>query len=208
MNPDAALSHRAPANGYALVLPPGWARVPLGAGTEGAIGRILDRAYAGLPRDEIASARRELQVRLRNLAAVAREQHGLDLYLPVERVHGFTLGASFVVAQVSFGATEPLDPTLMIAALAADAETSTVTVAGVVGSRSEGIVPADPVDELPFPSRRVDYVLPVAGDADRWVLVSFAAVGGGDPRDELADLAVELFDAIMSTFRWTASPRT
>lgn len=205
VNQDAALSMPATSvRGYALVLPPGWARVPLHDGADGAISKILDRAHAGLSRDQVASARRELQLRLRNMAALAREQHGLDLYLPVERLHGFTLGASFVVAQVAFDAAEPLDPSLLVARLAADADAAPATVDGVIGSRAEGVAPADPARDAPFEARRVDYVLPVPGDADRWLLVSFSAIGQGNPRDEIADLAVELFDAIMSTFRWTA----
>lgn len=205
MNPEAAMEgHRAAAHGYTLVLPPGWARVPLRDGADGAISKILDRAHAGLSRDQVASARRELRQRLRSLVALARERQGLDLYLPVERVHGFTLGASFIVAQVSFGAEEPLDPSLLVAGLTSETDSAPVTVGGVVGSRAEGVLSADPATDTPFGSRRVDYVLPVPADADRWLLVSFSAIGQGNPRDEVADLAVELFDAIMTTFRWTA----
>jgi hypothetical protein len=206
VNPDVDISSRA--RGYTVVLPPGWARVPLGNEAEGAISKILDRAYAGLSRDQVASARREVQLRLRRMVALAREQHGLDLYLPVERIRGFTLGASFVVAQVSFGQAEPLEPALLVRSLASDADSAPTTIDGALGARAEGVVPGEPGEEAPFASRRVDYVLPVPGDPDRWVLVSFSALGSGDPRDELADLAVELFDAIMSTFRWTASPKT
>jgi hypothetical protein len=179
----------------------------LGNEAEGAIGKILDRTFAGLSRDEMAGARRELQLRLRRMVALAREQHGLDLYLPVEQIHGFTLGASFVVAQVSFGEIDPLDPAMVVQSLASGADRSPVTVGGAFGARAHSIAPPDRAEDIPFASRRVDYVLPVPGDADRWVLVSFAAIGAGDPQDELADLAVELFDAIMSTFRWTASPQ-
>jgi hypothetical protein len=86
-----------------------------------------------------------LWLRLQELAGRARENHGLDLYLPTERMHGVT---------VEHG------------------------------------------------SRRVDYVLPVPADPDRWVVVSFSTLGSGDPNGELARLLVELFDAMMTTFRW------
>jgi hypothetical protein len=34
------------------------------------------------------------------------------------------------------------------------------------------------------------------------VVVAFSTLGGGDPDDQYAKILVELFDAIMSTFRW------
>jgi len=49
----------------------------------------------------------------------------------------------------------------------------------------------------------VDYVLPVPGHPGRWLIVTFATPGDGDPDGELAGLLVRLFDSIMLTFRWT-----
>lgn len=205
MNADAevAAAEVPSVNGYTLVLPPGWTRIPLRSGTDATIAAILDRASAGRSRDELATLRRELQVRLRALTAAARENNGLDLYLPIDQVHGFTVGASFVVAEVEFGSVDPLDPALVVARLASSGDASAIVVDGVAGSRTESIAPPDSVRDAPFGSRRVDYELPVPGDGDQWVLVSFSTVGQGDPRDDLADLLVELFDAIMTTFRWT-----
>ncbi|MFJ6569835.1 hypothetical protein ACIQNU_20670 [Streptomyces sp. NPDC091292] len=39
-------------------------------------------------------------------------------------------------------------------------------------------------------------------DPGRWFVAAFSTVGGGDPRDDLADALVEWFDAVMATFRW------
>jgi hypothetical protein len=39
------------------------------------------------------------------------------------------------------------------------------------------------------------------------VLAAFSTFGGGDPDDGFAGLLVELFDAIISTFRWKAPSR-
>ncbi len=189
--------------GYSLVLPPGWARIPLRHGTEQAITSILNRSFAGLPRDQVASLRRELQLRLRNLTGKARESSGLDLYLPVDRMHGITATASFVVAEVSFGSVQPVDPALLVARLVGTSEqTHPVDVAGVVGTRTEHVAAPDAEHGVEYASRRVDYVLPVPEDPDRWVIVSFGTLGMGDPSDELAVLLVELFDAVMTTFRW------
>jgi hypothetical protein len=48
----------------------------------------------------------------------------------------------------------------------------------------------------------VDYAVPVPGAAARWLLVAFSTLGAGDPDDQVARMLVQLFDAMMSTFRW------
>lgn len=190
-------------SGYTLVLPPGWSRIPLRRGTERAITEILDRSFAGLPRDKVVALRRELHLRLQDLAGRARESSGLDLYLPTEQMHGVTATASFVVAEMSLFSAEPVDPTLLVARLVADSQqTIAVEVAGTSGTRTEHVAAADVERGVEYASRRVDYVLPVPAEKDRWVVVSFSTLGAGDPTDELAQLLVELFDAIMTTFRW------
>lgn len=189
--------------GYTLVLPPGWSRVPLRRGTDKAITSILDRSFAGLPRDRVATLRRELQLRLQDLAGRARENCGLDLYVPTERMGEVTVTASFVVAEMSLTSADQVDPGMLVARLVADSdETGPVELADTAGTRTEHVAAADPEHGLEYATRRVDYVLPVPADLDRWVIVSFSTLGSGDPDDEFAQLLVELFDAIMTTFRW------
>jgi hypothetical protein len=48
----------------------------------------------------------------------------------------------------------------------------------------------------------VDYTFPIPGDSRRWLAVTFSTPGAGDPGDQVAEALVELFDAIMTTFRW------
>jgi hypothetical protein len=190
-------------SGYTLVLPPAWSRIPLRRGTEQAITRILDRSFAGLPRDKVAALRRELHLRLQDLARRASESSGLDLYVPTEQMHGVTATASFVVAEMSLFSAQPVDPSMPVARLVADSEHATaVDIAGTAGTRTEHVAAADVEQGVEYGSRRVDYVLPVPADPDRWVVVSFSTLGAGDPTDEFAQLLVELFDAIMTTFRW------
>jgi hypothetical protein len=195
-----------PPTGYTLVLPPGWARIPLRRGTDKAIAKVLDRSFDGLPRDRVATLRRELRLRLRELAGRARESCGLDLYLPTERMGEVTATASFVVAEMSLTSAEQVDPAMLVVRLVAGSEhTSPVELAGTAGTRTEHVAEADPEQGLEYATRRVDYLLPVPADHDRWIIVSFSTLGAGDPTDEFADLLVELFDAIMTTFRWRRS---
>jgi hypothetical protein len=51
-------------------------------------------------------------------------------------------------------------------------------------------------------SRRVDYVLPVPADRARWLAVSHSTAVDGDPAGPYAQALTDLFDALMTTFRW------
>ena len=50
-------------------------------------------------------------------------------------------------------------------------------------------------------------MLAVPEDDTRWVTVGFSTLADGDPKGAFADVLVELFDAVMTTFRWTRSSR-
>jgi hypothetical protein len=195
--------------GYKLVLPPGWGRLPLRRGTDEAVRGILDevvrRLPRDLPRDKVTPYRKELERRLARLVADARRNGGLDMYLPVDLMHGTPVAASFVVSEGSLGAGSDADPGMIISYLAAQSEhTTAVTADGAVGARIERTAGAEPAKDVTFASRRVDYMISVPGERDRWLVIAFSTLGGGNPDDEYAKLLVGLFDAIMSTFRWTS----
>ena len=199
-----------PATGYTVVLPPGWEQIPVRAGTRDAIRKIADRTFAhaadGVPRDKVTPYRIELERRLSDAASQARSRGGVLLYLPVTLRHGAPLGASFVVSEGSLGSLDGIEPAMVISALAAaDAGDGrrAVTVDGAVSLRLEHTSPPQPGKGIDYGSRRVDYVIPVPASQDRWLVIAFSTLGGGDPDDQYARIMVELFDAIMSTFRWT-----
>jgi hypothetical protein len=199
-------------SGYTLVLPPGWDHIPVRKGTNEAIRNILDRKFRSYPenasRDTVFRHRVEMEAKLRKSAAEARKSGGTELYLPVETQHGVAIPASFLVSEGSVGALDDADPGKVIAFLAAESGTGKpVTVDGAIGLRTERITAPDPSHDTELPSRCVDYILSVPGDPGRWVLAAFSTFGGGDPDDGFAGLLVELFDAIISTFRWKAPSR-
>lgn len=196
------------ATGYTLVLPPGWERIPLRGGTGKTIKAILDKKFCDLPdklpRDKLIQYRVEVEGRLRKVAAEARGQGGIDLYLPVDFQHGVAVAASFVVSIGTLGSAESLDPAQIASYLAAESEgSSPVTIDGAVGIRNEQTAEPDPAKDIEYGSRRVNYVLSVPGSSEQWMFVAFSTLGGGDPEDRYAKILVQLFDAIMSTFRWT-----
>jgi hypothetical protein len=190
--------------GYRIVLPPGWAQIPLRSGTDQVIEAILDAVTADLPEAvDMADQRNWVAARLREAATAARANNGIHLYLPVAQAHGATVAASFVIADIRFGSAEPLDPELLVARLAADPNGVQVTIDGQAVSRADTVCPADPARGAPLPSRRVDYLMPFPDDPDRWLAVTCSAPQLGDGEQNVSATWIELFDAIMTTFRWT-----
>jgi hypothetical protein len=196
--------------GYQIVLPPGWQRIPARRGTDEKIRQILDRVTsgvpAGVPSEKVTAYRREAEQRLRTTVAQARRKGALDVFLPVApRKGGVHVPASFVVSEGSIGAADPADPAAVVAYLASTGDGyQPVTVDGVAGARVEHAAgPEASIDDGGYGSRRVDYIVPVPGEQDRWLVIAFSTLGGGNPDDDVSHLLVELFDAMMSTFRWT-----
>ena len=197
----------AEAAGYTLVLPPGWERIPARQGTDEAIRAILDAKFRelppNLPRDQLAPYRAEIEGRLRRGAAQARKNGAIDLYLPVQLRDGLPVPASFVVSEGSIPTAGIDEPEQIVGYLVTEgADSAAVTVDGVPGARSERSAGPDPDQGIEYGSRRVDYAVPVPGDAGRWLLFVFSTLGAGDPDDQVARMLVQLFDAMMSTFRW------
>ena len=197
-----------PTTGYTMVLPGGWRRIPVLHGTRRAVTEILDEVFGrlppNLPRDKLMPYRLELERRLHGMVRQARRQGALDLYLPVEYVHGVAVPASFIVSKGMLGGGEPLDARQVAATMTAESgDASPVTVDGVKGVRFERTAEPDRTQQTPAASRRVDYVLPVPGIPGDWLVIAFSTLGDGRPEGRFTRLLVELFDAIVSTFRWT-----
>ena len=195
--------------GYTLVPPPGWDMIPLRAGTNEAIKRIVDGSVqelpADIPRDDLTKARLELIKRLRKVARQAREARALDLHLPVERVDGMTLPASFIISEPLTASSVGMDSAMVLSYLRPNASQSEeVTIDGATGFRVDGVAQPDPSREVEHCSRRVEYILKIPNHATpKWLTVSFSTIADGRPDSELADILVELFDAVMTTFRWS-----
>jgi hypothetical protein len=160
-------------------------------------GRAWERA--ALLHDQVAR-------RLADLAERARPLGGVDLYLPVWHLHGTAVPAAFIVSEGRPPAAGIVDSGQVAGYLAsAQPGASPVTIDGCAGARLESAAPAETILRVEAASRRVDYLLPVPGQPGQWLIVTFAACGGGDPEGAFAELLVELFDSIMLTFRWVTT---
>jgi len=139
----------------------------------------------------------------------ARQEGGLELFLACGQAYANPVPASFLIAEGSLGrATDA--PLAVVTAIAEGA----VTDGGKPGElRALDCAPAARVERVAArrgddrPSLRVEYTVPVprpaSGGTDRWMVITFSTLGDGDPSGEYAATLADLFDAIMSTLRWT-----
>lgn len=187
--------------GYRIILPPGWVRIPLREGTDAALETLVYSRMRTVPhqvpRDRGTRYRAGVRRMVDAQVTAAREANGLDLYLPVRPRYRALVAASFLVSEVLLPAGGPVDPETVVAALGEPVE-----VAGVRAARREYLRPARPDRQVPLPTRHVDYALPVPRDPRRFLSVAFSTAGDGDADSEFTTAVVELFDALMTTFRW------
>ncbi len=198
---------------YELILPPGWVRIPLREGTKEALEKILfshmGQVPEGIPRDDAMRFRLDMRRQLEKQARAARRNGGLDLYLPVLPRGGIFLMASFIVAEMPLGHHHAIPPQAVIDQLANEdvrgGIATKVDVAGAAAVRRAynstlcEETSSTAAEQAPLPTRRVDYVIPVPGNPGHWISINFSTPGDG----ELTDVLVELFDAVVSTFKWS-----
>ncbi|MBV9025320.1 MAG: hypothetical protein JO362_16355 [Streptomycetaceae bacterium] len=190
-------------NGYTLVVPKEWRKIPVRKGTDQAIKRILDEAFAHYSRDEIVQQRRDVEMRLRDVIKNARQNAGVDLFLPI-RTQNKDMLASFLISYAEFGRLDAPSAQAVLGHVKTTLDNANwIELAGVRGMRTERVCPPDRDRDINFASRRVEYLLPVPNTADSWLVASYSTLGDGDPESELSKLFCDLFDAIMLTFRWT-----
>ncbi|MPY60221.1 hypothetical protein [Streptomyces spongiae] len=200
--------------GYTILMPPGWDRIPLNSKseTQDAIKGIVDHAVKYLdpatPKEKVTEARLELHGRLNRAVADARRRNGVDVYLPVEPIHGFIAPASFLVSKVSPGLAAQASPSEIMSHLTEGfGPSEDITLDEVPGVRCQRSVPANPKEKDSVPSRQVNYVVPVpdSGDVSEWLIVSFTTLTPDGTPQEFLEILTELFDAVMTTFRWSAA---
>ncbi|MFB7651974.1 MULTISPECIES: hypothetical protein [unclassified Streptomyces] len=206
--------------GYELILPPGWVRIPLREGTKEALERILfshmGEVPEGIPRDDAMRFRLDVRRQLERQARTARRNGGLDLYLPVLPRGGIFLMASFIVAELPIGQAHAVPHQAVITQLAnEDVPGGTGTKVDVAGASAlrrayrstpdeEKLSSApEAVQQTALPTWRVDYVIPVPDDPGRWISINFSTPGDGDLDSEFTGVLVELFDAVVTTFKWS-----
>lgn len=209
-----------PPSSYELVLPPGWVRIPLREGTKEALEKVLfshmGQVPEGIPRDDAMRFRLEMRRQLEKQARAARRNGGLDLYLPVLPRGGIFLMASFIVAEMPIGQTHAVPAQAVIDQLANEevrgGTAAQVEVAGAPALRrayrstfdAEGPSSGpEAVQQDALSTRRIEYVLPVPDAPGHWISLNFSTPGDGDLDSEFTGVLIELFDAVVGTFKWS-----
>ena len=194
------------ATGYAMLLPAGWRRIPVLHGTSKAITAIVDEVFSRLAPERSPTGRPVLERHLTEMAREARGQAVVDLYLPVEQVHGVAVPASIAVSRGTLGSSGVPGWDEMMAQIAAGShETRPVTVDGAAGVRLERQAGPGLARHVACGSRLVSYALPVPGVPGDWLIVVFSVLDADGTAGRFARLLAEMFDAVMTTFRWTMS---
>lgn len=196
---------------YRLILPKPWQRIGLGEEAEDRIAAIVEealtRAPEEIPPDKLGPLRTNLEHRLMQVVLKARENGGIDLYLPTDTWHGFLNGSSFLVSEIAPAVQVPSEltaetyhPAIMAELISSGAEQ--VTTRGGVWLRRHKVQEAGKNPEVDVPVVGVDYLAPTPDEPGNWTLVSFTTAGDGTVDGRLTGLMVDLFDAIMGTWHW------
>jgi hypothetical protein len=187
--------------GWSLLLPPGWWHIPLDERRGQSVEALLDRRLASLPRDRVATLRRELDGELTRLVERAVANDAVEMYLNVDLMHGLPVAASCLVTVVPVGFGTKLSAT-ELAALMGDQPGDEVGVLEVAGApaarvrRREPITDADGLSTGELAVTRLQVYVPVPNTTEM-LLLSFST-----PMDPIADAMVALFDAIAGSLRW------
>ncbi len=196
---------------YTMLGIPGWETLSLHSAARSDCERrikelVLQAVPNHLPRDSATPFRRELHRHFLRLVDEARLAGAAVLSLPVQRMGDLAVPASYTVAEWRDSAGE-LGPEAMLEQLmqASDAAVTQVEVDGQAALREDSVQVPDPVEEplASQPARRICYTVLAPGQQHSWIIFTFTTLGDGDPDGELANVLVRLFDAQISTLRWT-----
>ena len=202
----------APQASFLIALPPGWMRLPARASEESTLRAMIDEIVAealpsSLPRDTAEPWRGEMRKTFTAMVDEARDAGASAVYIPVRPVNGVNVPASFVESEIDDG--DAGDPGSVLAAILADADDGTLHVIdGAHAARTDSsTVRVEPRDGWPaMTTRQIVYTIEVPHREGRWVVLSFSAASGDRPSAALSDALVELFDALILTFRWSDVP--
>ena len=207
-----------PQASFVIALPPGWLRLPAREAESDVLDALIDGIVAdalpdALPRDSAEPWRGELRKRLTTSVIEAREAGATAVYLPVRPVNGVTVPASIIESEIddeghpdSVGVLAAIlnDPTLSDQG----ADASLRSVDGAPAARTDRTIRRvqRDADWPEVTTRQVVYTIEVPHREGRWIVLSFSAVSHNDSGSALSDALATLFDALVSTFRFTDVP--
>lgn len=176
---------------FTVLLPPGWARIPLDGREAGRAAALAAQKTSDLPEPRRSQVRDKLGRMIRGALRDARAAGGIDILLSLAERDGIPLAASCLISYLDQGQEVPLD--MLAAELSgspAEAGPATVTTLANGSPAVRRRYAADGMTKL-------DFFLPVPGCRTGFLVMAFAT-----PVEPLADALVLLFDAIAQSLRW------
>lgn len=197
---------------YSIVDIPGWENLPLGAADRNYVDERIEQLADGsvpdsVPRDSATPFRREVRKHLVRVVEQARSTGAGLICIPTQRMGDITVPASYTVVEWRDSDPAEIEPTALLQVLAAQSSGSArlIDVDGQPALREEEVEPGAADDPLArYAGRRVTYTISSPEDARSWVVFTFVTIGNGDPDAVLSRMLVELFDALLTTLRWSA----
>ena len=203
---------------FVIAMPPGWLRLPALEGDREVLDLMIDGIVAdtlpdSLPRDSTEPWRGELRKRLTASVVEAREAGATAVYLPVRPVNGVTVPASIIESEIddeghpdSVGVLAAILDDPALASQGADA--SLRSVDGAPAARTDRTIRKvqRDADWPEVTTRQIVYTIEVPHREGRWIVLSFSSVSSDDSGSALSDALAILFDALVSTFRFTEVP--
>lgn len=214
---------------FEVYCPAGWTHVDLNEDVAGSARSLALASVPDGPRDQRAALVGRVSHQLETAFSAMADGGVWSVMMPVTGPTAVAVRPTIVFAPLALPAGgQPMDA--LVAVAASDPTAEVIDIDPLVAlrtSRTEDVTEAlearvgdalaevgidnNPV-ESPAPeegqdaralARRVRYVLGDAEDDDKWVDVLFSLTHLDDPdQAELADAAVDAFDALVKTFRW------
>jgi hypothetical protein len=185
---------------WTLLLPPRWVTLPTeGRAGRAAIRRLLDRRTAHLPRDEVATMRRRLELELRGLLGRARDA-GVDVvHAHLDLMRGLPVTATCSVTLLHGGVDDPRMVGRLVSTLGSEGTVVAIDVHSLAGlpairRRRRSAVPVEGATGSVW-STGLDWVVPLP-DGDGALLMTFSTV-----TEPVAEELVVLFDAIAGSLQ-------
>jgi hypothetical protein len=194
---------------FTLLLPPGWARIPLDDKVPVRIKRLVAERLAAAPAEHREALRTGLTRELNAVLTTAARNGGLDVFLSLDPVAGRPVPASALVTHLEgHDGVDGLDA--LVGTLVAGSrnvhlrELGVVEVAGSpavrrLSTREELVEPAGDLPGGRLHVTQVDYFVPLPGQPGLLVL-AFSS-----PIAQLAPPLVKLFDVMATSLRWVRS---
>ncbi len=177
----------APPRDFAVLLPPGWVRIPLDGSEMARMTAVVTAKAADVPEPQRGQVRQRLLRVLSDTLRSAQEAGGIDVLVSLGEVRGVPIPGSCLVSYLERGQMVPLDG--LHAELAGGGDQATwAEIAGCPAVRRQHAGAA---------ATMVDFFAPVPGRSGLLSL-SFATAAA----EPLAGALLSLFDAIAGSLRW------